>query len=188
MKKIFSLILVVLLLVAYGAFALGSSSEGGSTDQGHDSASSEATKGNLGDYNVDILSCRVVSDYEGDPVVIVKYKFTNYDDDAAAFYIAISDKVYQNEYYLSHKEEVVYHQTNCNADSKQTFSIVFNKFVKRHQKQREKRHSVVEMVEENVVYRKSRKSIQKCTYQRRIFVFHKSRYKSVRCKRHYTEF
>ena len=102
MKKIFSLILVVLLLVAYGAFALGSSSEGGSTDQGHDSASSEATKGNLGDYNVDILSCRVVSDYEGDPVVIVKYKFTNYDDDAAAFYIAISDKVYQNDVGLNH--------------------------------------------------------------------------------------
>ena len=51
----------------------------------------------LGDYSVEIKSCRLAEDYLGDPIVIVKYVFTNNDDnDPAAFYIALEDHVYQN--------------------------------------------------------------------------------------------
>lgn len=51
---------------------------------------------NLGNYIVDIVSCRIAEDYEGKPVVIVKYKFTNNSDNAEAFLYAIDANVYQN--------------------------------------------------------------------------------------------
>lgn len=69
-----------------------------SQNQGNGSASNNTStnKSNLGDYNVVIESCRLAEDWEGKPVVIVKYKFTNNDDDPAAFWIALNDSVYQN--------------------------------------------------------------------------------------------
>lgn len=69
-----------------------------SQNQGNSSASNNnsTNKSNLGDYNVVIESCRLVEDWDGKPVVIVKYKFTNNDDDPAAFWIALNDGVYQN--------------------------------------------------------------------------------------------
>ena len=69
-----------------------------SQNQGNGSASSNSStnKSNLGDYNVVIESCRLAEDWEGKPVVIVKYKFTNNDEDPAAFWIALNDAVYQN--------------------------------------------------------------------------------------------
>lgn len=54
-------------------------------------------QGNLGKYAVEILGCRLVVDYEGKPVVIVKYSFENVSDsEAVAFIWKVSDKVYQN--------------------------------------------------------------------------------------------
>ena len=54
-------------------------------------------QGNLGKYSVEILSCRVAIDYEGKPVVIVKYSFENVSDSKAASFVwNVSDKVYQN--------------------------------------------------------------------------------------------
>ena len=50
----------------------------------------------LGDYGVSIESCRIARDYADNPIVIVKYKFTNYDDDAISFMAALTDTVYQN--------------------------------------------------------------------------------------------
>ena len=96
MKKIFRLILVVLLIGVYGIFALGSGSDGESTDQGTGSAQQDEEKSNLGEYQVDIVSCRLAKSYDNKSVVIVKYKFTNNSDDDTAFYIAFEDNVYQN--------------------------------------------------------------------------------------------
>lgn len=46
---------------------------------------------------MEILSCRVAIDYEGKPVVIVKYSFENVSDSKAASFVwNVSDKVYQN--------------------------------------------------------------------------------------------
>ena len=71
-----------------------------SQNQGNGSASGESSNSsdnsNLGDFNVVIASCRLSEDWEGSPVIIVKYKFTNNDDDPAAFWTSIKDSVYQN--------------------------------------------------------------------------------------------
>ena len=54
-------------------------------------------QGNLGKYAVEILGCRLAVDYEGKPVVIVKYSFENVSDsEAVAFIWKVTDKVYQN--------------------------------------------------------------------------------------------
>lgn len=54
-------------------------------------------EGVLGDYIVEIDSCRMAKDYEGKPIVIVKYIFTNVSDDSpAAFLYTFDAAVYQN--------------------------------------------------------------------------------------------
>ena len=64
----------------------------GSVDKGNSTANQT-----LGDYSVEIKSCRLAKDYDNKPVVIVKYVFTNNnDEDGEAFYLAFEDKVYQN--------------------------------------------------------------------------------------------
>ncbi len=95
LKKLCSLFAVLLILTAFSAFALGSSdSDNSNDDQGN--ASAEKDKDNLGDYNIDIVSCRLATDYEGKPVVIVKYAFTNNDDNPQNFMFAVSAEVFQN--------------------------------------------------------------------------------------------
>ncbi|MBQ1263854.1 MAG: DUF5067 domain-containing protein [Oscillospiraceae bacterium] len=111
--------LTVLLVVLFALFALASGSE--STDnQGSSSAavSAEAQDNtNLGDYNVVIDSCRLAQDYEGKPVVIVKYIFTNVEDDnASAFYIALDENVYQNGVGLT-ESYFVTDSANYNSDN-----------------------------------------------------------------------
>ena len=97
MKKIICLILAVLLIAAFAVFALGSG-EDKSSDQGSGSADKEdSVEGEIGDYSVVIDSCRLAKDYEGDPVVIVKYIFSNVkDEDATAFFVAFDETVYQD--------------------------------------------------------------------------------------------
>lgn len=95
MKKLTALLTVVFVLL-FATFALGSG-ESTSEDQGKGSADSGSSSSNIGDYKVEIQSCRLAKDYTGKDVVIVKYLYTNVaDDDATAFYIAFDEKVYQN--------------------------------------------------------------------------------------------
>lgn len=96
MKRIVSILLAVLLLATFGLFALGSGSESGTEDQGSGSAATETSKANLGDYNIEIKSCRLAEDYSGKKVVIVKYGFTNYAENAVSFSVAVEDEVFQN--------------------------------------------------------------------------------------------
>ena len=65
-------------------------------NQNSGNATQDSNKPNLDIYNIEILSCRLAEDYSGKPIVIVKYGFTNNDDDAIAFYLAVTDNVYQN--------------------------------------------------------------------------------------------
>ncbi len=67
------------------------------TDTG-DQGDGNATPGNttLGDYDVVIESCRLSTDYEGSPIVIVKFKFTNNGDEPACFAWSLDYHVYQN--------------------------------------------------------------------------------------------
>ncbi len=98
MKKL-SLLLTVLLVLAFGLFALGSGeTETTVKDQGAGNVAEDTTDPNaIGKYSVQIDSCRLAKDYEGDPVVIVKYIYTNVSDsNPTAFYIAFEDSVFQN--------------------------------------------------------------------------------------------
>ena len=99
MKK--SKFVIAFLLVAlFALFAMGSSesTDEPAKDQGKDTVQTEATvdENAIGDYTVVIDSCRLAKDYEGNPVVIVKYIFTNVsNEDAISFMVAIDENVYQ---------------------------------------------------------------------------------------------
>ncbi len=114
-KKVLSLIAVCVLIITFAMFALGSSSEeenntvtqaAGNVDtaatenitQEIGKADTETVDNNtLGDYKVEIKSCRLAKDYEGKDAVIVTYSFSNLkNDDASSFMTSIEDNVYQN--------------------------------------------------------------------------------------------
>lgn len=96
MKRLLTLLMAVVLLLTFGLFALGSSESDSSTDdQGNDSAAADTAKTNLGDYNVEIKSCRLTEDYEGKKVIVITYGFTNYSDDAASFMVATNAEAFQ---------------------------------------------------------------------------------------------
>ena len=122
------IITAILLVIIFAVFALGSG-EGGTDDQGGGNVNAnENEQCNLGSYHVTIDSCRLAKDYEGKPVVIVKYTFKNVaDDDAIAFYLAISDHVYQNgvglnkAYFLA--DNVDYNSDNYSKEIKKGASI-----------------------------------------------------------------
>ena len=95
MKKI-SVLLAVLLVGAFFLMALGSGNSE-TTDQGSGNAAAQGESNKVGDYSVEIVSCRLAKDYEGKPVAIVKYNFKNIsDDDSGAFSWKCEDTVYQN--------------------------------------------------------------------------------------------
>lgn len=102
MKRIVSMLLAVLLIGTFVLFALGSGDDEKETaDQGSGSAQNDqnasADSDRLGDYSLVIDSCRLAEDYEGKPVAIIKYIFTNVEDeDAASFTFAFNDTVFQN--------------------------------------------------------------------------------------------
>ena len=95
MKKV-KVLLAVMLVLMFAVFALGSG-EDTSEDQGKGTVESGESDTNIGDYTVEIQSCRLAKDYEGKGVVIVKYLYTNVaNDDATAFFTAFDETVYQN--------------------------------------------------------------------------------------------
>lgn len=91
-----NLLAAILVVLVFAVFAMGSSEES-TTNQGSGQAAVETTVANsIGKYAVEIDSCRLAKDYEGDPVVIVKYLFTNVsDDEAVSFMFAFDDEVFQ---------------------------------------------------------------------------------------------
>lgn len=97
MKKT-SIIMAILLVIAFSVFAVASTEDDENGNQGSGSGvSSESKDEKLGDYSVVIDSCRLAESFDGKPVVIVKYIFTNNkNDDATSFSFAFDDAVYQN--------------------------------------------------------------------------------------------
>ena len=85
-------LLAVLVICMFAFFALGSG-ESTTTDQGSGKAEE---KGNLGDYTVEIKSCRLAKDYQGKDVVIVNYGYTNNAENSKSFAGTFDDQVYQN--------------------------------------------------------------------------------------------
>lgn len=126
MKKLVSLILALLLVGTFTLFALGSG-EAETDNQGSATAESSNKDSDLGDYKVEIESCRIAKDYENKPVVIIKYIFTNNADESTAFYTAFEDNVYQNGVGLNEsyvlKDSAKYSADNQTKDIKQGASI-----------------------------------------------------------------
>lgn len=95
--KFLKVFLAVLLVAAFALCAMGSG-ESSEKDQGSGAADQAGkSEDSIGKYSVVIDNCRLAEDYEGNPVVIVKYIYTNVsDEDATAFYVAFDDTVYQD--------------------------------------------------------------------------------------------
>lgn len=90
--KRFNALWMALLIALFAVFALGSGD-----DSSNDQGKGTAEKDEIGEYSLVIDSCRLAKDYEGKSVVIVKYIFTNNeDDDPASFYVTFDDEVYQD--------------------------------------------------------------------------------------------
>ena len=114
-KKILCLLAVIAVLFAFGLCAIASSdSEGSDDDQGSDDASKNENTSNLGNYNVIIKSCRLSEDYEGNPIAIITYAFTNNDKDPANFSFTFDHKVYQDGIGLN---ECLFASENANYNS-----------------------------------------------------------------------
>ncbi len=92
MKKIISLFLALLAVACLFCACDG----GGTSDQGDGDASAGGASSALGDYNVVIESSRLAEDYAGNPVIIVKYTFTNNSDEPTAFSWALDACAYQD--------------------------------------------------------------------------------------------
>ncbi len=110
-------------IIAVVAIALVAGiSGGGNDDQGDGTA-----EPNLGDYIIEIKSSRLAEDWEGKPVIIVKYRFTNNSDEDAAFFTTFEDNVFQNGvglnecYFVS--ESDAYSSDNSTKELKPNASI-----------------------------------------------------------------
>ena len=102
MKKLLALFLSILTCFCFTSClnvsdAKNQGSGNATTNQGNGNATTNnSNNSNLGDYNVVIDSCRLATDYSGNPVVIVKYQFTNNDNNPASFIWSVDDKVFQD--------------------------------------------------------------------------------------------
>lgn len=98
MKKT-RILLAVLLSLLFVFFAVASGEDTESTaDQGSDSAKTTvADDSEIGDYSIEILESRLAKDFEGEDVVIIKYKFTNVaNDEPASFMFAFDAAAFQD--------------------------------------------------------------------------------------------
>ena len=93
MKK--TLILLILTMGLFGSLSCGEATN--TQNQGTGTATPNASSNSsLSNYSVIIESCRLSKDFQDNPIVIVKYKFTNNDNEPASFTWSIDHKVYQN--------------------------------------------------------------------------------------------
>jgi ABC-type Fe3+-hydroxamate transport system substrate-binding protein len=95
MKKVLALILAAMLAVAVTGCTINTSSASSGSKASAAKASAKDS-GNLGDYALTIESARLSKDYKDNPVVVVKYKFTNNGEKAASFITSIGDTAFQD--------------------------------------------------------------------------------------------
>ena len=111
MKIIVKLMAVALMVAMLSVSFVGCIEEIESTVTSSDNASSNSavdksgtSDNKLGDYSVEIKSARLAENYQGEPIVIITYGFTNNEDeDGAAFSYALVDKVFQNGIECEHE-------------------------------------------------------------------------------------
>lgn len=107
MKKLIAFVLSAMMVLPLAACGTTSGSSSSTPSASSSSpakteskveSKSDAPKdsGTLGDYSVAIESARLSKDYNGKPVIIVKYKFTNNDEKAKSFMASVIGKAFQD--------------------------------------------------------------------------------------------
>ncbi len=129
MKKMSQVVVTIILLSGFGILALGSgnSNTSGEINQGEGNVDGVIDDTALGDCSIEIKSCRLAKDYEGENVVIVSYGYTNHSDTPTAFNIAVSDNVYQdgvglNKSYVL-EENAAYNSENQSKEIKKDVTL-----------------------------------------------------------------
>ena len=114
MKKILALLLAILTVATFAFFAMASSSaeETETGESGNKEEAQQAEKDEISSCTVEIQSCRLAQDWEGNPVVIVKYVFTNNSEETQSFMFAFDDEVFQNGIGLNEKRRWHQHYEN----------------------------------------------------------------------------
>lgn len=123
MKKFLSLFITVCIIFAFVFMATASGSDSGeNVEQKGESASSDnANEKTLGDYEVEIKSSRMTTDYEGKKVIVITYNYKNNSDTATAFDVALDYKAFQDGVELQ-KAYILRDGDNYNEDN-QTKSL-----------------------------------------------------------------
>lgn len=105
-KKWWFWVAIVVVLIGIIGAAGGGDDTGSETKAPSDDASvtqaaaaetKEVKDNEVGSYQVEIKNARITEDYEGKPVVVITYGFTNNSDNPASFGVAIEDAVFQND-------------------------------------------------------------------------------------------
>lgn len=100
MRKSFSAVLSIFLVLLFAVLAIASSSsddEGSTQQQSAGEVQSLESDNNVGDYLVEIKDARFTETYDGKPVIVVTYGFTNNSENPSAFYLAFETNAYQND-------------------------------------------------------------------------------------------
>lgn len=96
MKKSISAILSIALVLLFAFFAIASgSSDGEETTQPAGEVQAAETGSNVGDYSVEIKESRITKTYDGKPVIVVTYGFTNNSENPTSFCTAFEANAYQ---------------------------------------------------------------------------------------------
>lgn len=56
----------------------------------------QAGSGDLGDYHVEIKGAELAEDYEGNPVIVITYAWTNNSEDTTSAMVAVAEKAFQD--------------------------------------------------------------------------------------------
>lgn len=91
------IIVAVIIIIAVAASGGGNSNNGEQpTNSNSGAVVNDSGDSNLGQSKVEIKNCTLSTDYEGSPVAVVTYSYTNNGSEAQAFDIAFITHAYQN--------------------------------------------------------------------------------------------
>lgn len=116
MKRIWSILAALALALSLSACGSDSGSDSkpasappSAASQGTDTSKAEPSeppapepepelegRGSLGDYEVEIKGAALTKDYEGKPVIVVTYAWTNNSDKTTSAMVAVSEKAFQD--------------------------------------------------------------------------------------------
>lgn len=119
-KPIYKQAWFIILIVVFVIFVIAVASSGGgdstsdTPNQNQGAVIDDSGDSNLGDYKVEIKSCKLSKDYAGNPIAIVTYSYTNNGKEPVAFLVAFEEHAYQNGIEAEHS----YYTGNDDYDGK----------------------------------------------------------------------